>query len=159
MPATVTLGSTTLAAAVMADDDRVKLVSVSDVRPGLCLYLQDAAGRGELTTVLSVADVFVKVIRGVGGTKASAHAPALTVWIGRPDQFFMTDPSGAPPDAVPVSPYINTKTGDVFFAQGDSVPVQGTTVVAARWWQKQDTTFDQGALGVRTATPDITAST
>lgn len=159
MAATVTLSSTTLAAAVMADDDRVKLDSTSGVLPGLSLYVQDAAGRGEQMSVLSVAGSFVKVIRGVGATKTGAHAPGLTVWVARPDQLYVQDPSGEPADSVLVSPYINTKTGDVFFAQGDALPVQGTTALTARWWQKQTTVFDVGALGVRTTVLSPTSST
>jgi hypothetical protein len=77
------------------------------------------------------------------------------VYIARADQLYSTDPYGRPPEAIPVSPWINVRTGDVFFAQGDTLPVgQGD-----RWWQKQTTTREAGALGVRVTTVTPESST
>lgn len=151
MPATVTLNTTTLAAPVSATARQVKLASTAGVLPGYRLY----ADR-ELMAVVSLGvDPWVNVRRGVDGTATSAHTSSVTVTIGTADQFYQSDPVGAPPSAVQVSPYINVLTGDVWYAQGDALP-EGN---ANRWWQKQATTYTAGALGVRVATSSPTSST
>lgn len=151
MPATVTLPTTTLAATVGASDVLVKLASTSGVYPGLCLFVD-----GELMLVQGLdVDPWVRVKRGVGAGQANGHVSLLTVYIGRPDQFYLIDPVGRPPAVIPVSPYINTRNGTVWFAQGDAFPPN----IANRWWQKQTTTYGQTDFGVRTVTTDVSSST
>lgn len=151
MPATVTLATTTLEAPLDAQSSRVKLTSTSGVGPGLRLYVD-----GELLTVVRVdVDPWVVVLRGQEGSKQTSHPSGFTVYIGRGEQFYQYDPVGRPPDAVPVSPWINVQNGSVWFAQGDTQP----DGISDRWWQIQRTTYDQGPLGVRVKTQDPTAST
>lgn len=151
MPATVTLPSTTLGVGVADKDTLVSLVSTSGVYTGLRLYID-----GELMKVVSLdVDPWVRVIRGVDGTAAAPHPSTATVYVGRGDQFYQSDPTGRPPAAIPVSPYINVINGAVWFAQGDIAP----SVSANRWWQKQTAIYTLNPLGIRTATLDPTTST
>lgn len=151
MPATVTLVTTTLAETLDAGSDRVRLASTAGVLVGMRLYAD-----GELMTVRALLpDPWVLVLRGQGSTRTQPHASALTVYIGRGDQFYDKDPVGRPPEAIEVSPWINLRNGNVWFAQGDTDP----TGRADRWWQLARTTYDQGPLGVRVKTQDPTAST
>jgi hypothetical protein len=151
MPATVTLSTTTLAVSVGVSDTRIKVGSTSGLTPGTRLYVD-----GEQMRFVSVdVDPWINVRRGVDGTASAAHPSSATVYIGRADQFYSIDPTGRPPDVIPVSPYINVINGSVWFAQGDSQP-DGQ---ANRWWQKVTNTYGTGALGVRTTTQDPTAST
>lgn len=151
MPATVTLTTTTLAETLDAVSDRVKLASTTGVLPGVRLYVD-----GELMTVRSLGvSPWVLVLRGQGSTRTQPHASELTVYVGQGNQFYEKDPVGRPPEAVEVSPWINLRNGNVWFAQGDVDPVGR----ADRWWQIQRTTYDQGPLGVRIKTPDPLSST
>ncbi len=160
MPATATLGLTTLAAALGRDDQSVLLASTSGVVVGQYLYVLDSGGPGELMFVRAFGPGgTVLVNRGQDGTRTAPHSPGSTVYVGRGDQFYRFDPSGQPMDSVLVSPWINTRTGGIWFPQGDSVPTVGTQAVAQRWWQLQTPTFDQGPLGVRTTTLNPTSGT
>jgi hypothetical protein len=150
MPSTDTLGTTTLAVPVGSGDTRIKLTSTSGIRPGLFLFFD-----GELVLVNRLdVDPYVIVKRGVEGSSAVPHVPLVTVYIGRGDQFYASDPVGRPPASFPVSPYINVINGSVWLAQGDAnVPTSN------RWWQKQTITHTVGPLGVLVPAPDITVST
>jgi len=150
MPATVTLATATLTYGIGAGDDEVTLSSVSDVVLGYCLWMDR-----ELLKVNRLVDGTnrVKVTRGVGGTAGAPHSSSAPVTIGRPDWFYSSDPVGAPPDAVLVSPYINALNGKTFVAQGN---VGGSS---ARWWEESITTRGTGPLGVRTAEVAPSAST
>jgi hypothetical protein len=151
MPATVTLSTTTLLEGVGAGDRQVRVASTSGLTPGKRLFFSS-----ELATVVSLGvGTWVNVLRGVDGTAAQPHDAGETIIIGRADQFYGSDPVGAPPEAIPVSPYVNVINGSVWFAQGDTLP----TGQALRWWQKQSATYGVGALGVRTVTLDPTSST
>jgi hypothetical protein len=86
------------------------------------------------------------VRRGVDGTLATKHTAAVPVFIGSGENFFSTDPQGAPAFASLVLPYINVRSGDIFFPQGDDDPKASQ----ARWWQKMIVVYDHGALGYRT---------
>jgi hypothetical protein len=150
MPATVTLGTTTLGAPVGPSDDEIKVASTSGIRTGMRLFVS-----GELMEVLRLGvDPFVKVRRGVDSTRSVAHPSAATVYVGQAHQFYTRDPVGRPPAAIEVSPWINVLNGKVWFAQGDTMP--GAT--ADRWWQEQAVARGTSALGVRTATYDPTTS-
>lgn len=149
MPATTTLSTTGLVVELKSNETQVKVVSTSGLTPGMALFCE-----GELMTVVSLGvDPWVNVKRGVGGAPATYHEPGATIYIGRPDQFYMVDPTGSPVENILVSPYINTVNGTIWFAQGDSL--EG----AYRWWQKQQTVYGVGPLGVRTYTLDPTSST
>lgn len=141
MPATVTLSTTTLTYGVDPVASKVTLGSVTGVKPGVCLWIDR-----ELMQVRSVSGLVAEVLRGRAGTAASRHSSSALVTIGNADQFYATDPMGSPASAVLVSPYINTFSGKVFLAQGDSLP-EGQTY---RWWQEVTTTYGYGPLGVRT---------
>jgi hypothetical protein len=147
LPATVTLSTTTLAQSVGSGDRQVKVLSTSGLIPGLRLFVD-----GELMTVVSLGiDSWVNVLRGVDGSAAQAHSSGNTIFIGRGDQFYSSDPTGEPPAAVPVDPYINVINGAVFYAQGDSL--------TKRWWQKRTTTYEIGALGIPHEVNDPASST
>ena len=151
MPATVTLAVTSLSLPVGPSDGQFKLASTTGIVPGLFLWLDK-----ELVRVLSLGiNPWVNVIRGQGGTGGIPHASSVAVYIGRGDQFYSKDPVGRPPEAIHVSPWINTRNGKVWFAQGDTEPPG----VADRWWQEEAVTYDVGALGVRTRTSTPTSST
>lgn len=158
MPATVTLATTTLGQLVHPHEDRIKLASTSGVVIGTRLYCDR-----ELMRVIGVGGAFpdpwVQVSRGVDGTRTTAHSPGATVYVGRADQFYASDPQGEPPDAIPVDPYINVMTGDVWLAQGDAGPVDGIRPIATRMWVKQSTVLAAGALGAATVTSSPTSST
>jgi len=151
MPATVTLSTTTLSAAVGPSDQQVKVASTSDVLPGLMLFIE-----GELMEVTSLGiDTWVNVLRGRDGTAGAAHDSDSTIYIGRADQFFRANPPGVPAEAIPVSPHINVVEGSIWFARGDTLPEGQSN----RWWQKQSVSYTEGPLGVRVETLDPTAST
>lgn len=153
MPATVTLSTTTLAESIDAFAKQIKVADASGILPGYRLWMD-----AELLSVVSLgiatsAYTQVNVLRGVDGSAAAPHSSAATITIGRADQFYSSNPVGAPPSAIPVSPYINVVNGSVWYAQGDS---EGG---GNRWWQQQQTTYSVGALGVRQAVQDPTSST
>lgn len=151
MPATVTLATTTLSEAVSASAGQIKVASTSGLTPGTRLFLD-----GELLSVVSLSvDPWVNVIRGVDGTGGLSHVAPSTIYIGRGDQFQSRNPTGRPPDAIPVSPWINVTNGTVWFAVGDTSANQ----TGDRWWQQQTTTYSTGPLGYPVKTLDPTVST
>jgi hypothetical protein len=151
MPATVTLGTTALSAEAAPSDRQVKVVSTSGLATGTRLFVDS-----EMMTVAGFGvGNWVNVLRGVDGTAAQLHDAGATAWIGRADQFFSSDPVGAPRDAILVSPHINTTNGAIWFALGDGTPEGQTN----RWWSKQSTTHSIGALGVNAIAVDPQSST
>ena len=152
MPATVTLSTTTLLAPLDEHEGVVTLASVSGLFPGYRLYVDR-----ELMSVLRVGvGTQVHVNRGVDGTKGAIHVSGSTVTIGQAHQFYGKDPVGSPPEAIPVSPWINVVNGKFWYAQGDPTPAGGNV---ARWWQERTATYGTGPLGVRTVTYNPTSST
>lgn len=151
MPATVTLGTTTLTDAVSPTDGQIKVATTAGILPGMCLYFD-----GELVKVLRLGvDPLVFVTRGEGSSPALPHASGCIVYIGQPHQFYRQDPTGRPNASIAVSPYINVRNGSLWFAQGDATPSN----TANRWWQKQTATYGVGALGVRSIVLDPESST
>lgn len=151
MPAAVTLASTTLTYGVEKGTGEIVLSSVSDIVVGYRLWIDR-----ELMKVKALSGgTRVQVFRGVDGTAASRHSSSAVVTIGRADQFYATDPMGAPGEVILVSPYINVINGKTWYAQGDSLPVGLTN----RWWQEVTPTFGAGALGVRTFESTPSSST
>ena len=158
MAATVTLASTTLAAVVNESDTAVNVASTTGISKGIGLFVEN-----ELMSVVSVGlpsgnGTMVNVLRGRGATAQRRHSNGATVYIGRPDQFYSTDPVGTPGTVVQVSPYINTTNGTVWFPQGDEVPGSSNTSPQPRWWQLVTNTPGIGDLGVRTTTQTPTSS-
>lgn len=154
MPATVTLSTTTLIEGVSATPRTIKVASASGVVIGRRLYIDKELMAVTALVVSTTAYTLVQVTRGVDGTSSAPHSSSSVVTIGQPDQFYHVDPLGAPPNAIPVSPYINVRNGKVWFAQGDTQP-DGQTV---RWWQEVTTTYGFGALGYRTQVKVPTSS-
>ena len=149
MPATYVLSTTTFAAPVGKFDPQVKVASTSGLAAGSRLFSDR-----ELMQVVSLGvSTLVNVRRGVDGTASDSHGTDVTVYKGEADQFFSFDPQGRPREDLLVSPHINVRTGDVWFAQGDG------SADGQRWWQKQSIGHDVGPLGVRTTTPDVSSST
>ena len=152
MASTVTLATTTLTNRVDAKDNELVLASYSGIYPGLRLFIDK-----ELMNVESVRPDSrgVRVRRGHGGTAAVPHSSSAVVTIGTADQFYMTDPVGAPGESTPVAPYINVLNGKVFYAQGDAQP----TGLTFRWWQEVTTTYSTGPFGVRVSESSPSSST
>ena len=149
MPATITLGMRTLAAAVSCDDRQWTLSSVTGLAKGTRLYVgQELVAIEQPAT--PVSNVIV-VNRGVDGTIASAHPAGATLYVGTGDQFYLSDPMGTPPNPIPVSPYINVVTGTVWGVTGDETgPGAG-----ARVWTVVTNVPGSGAVGVRTTTTTL----
>jgi hypothetical protein len=148
----VTLASTTLNRPVSASDTVLLLASRDGVLVGKRLV---ADGESMIVRDVSLPSTFVTVSRGADGTGGVAHANGATVWVAEGYQLYDRDPFGLAPTEVLVSPWLNIKDWGVFFAQGDAAGPGNQ----ARWWQKQEPTYGQGALGVRTVTLDPTAGT
>lgn len=155
MAATNTLATTTLVEAVSPSATSIKVASSSGLVAGVRLWvdkeLMSVSGLGVPTSTYAT----VNVKRGVDGTSSHRHSATAVITYGRADQFYQTDPQGAPPQEVFVSPHINVLTGTVWFAQGDSNPLNGNV----RWWQQQTTTYGIGPMGVGTVTLTPTSST
>ena len=150
MPATTTLSTTTLLEGVDAANRQVRVASTSGLTAGIRLFIG-----GELMEVVSLGvDPWVNVRRGVDGTAGTPHDSLETIYIGRADQFYSQDPIGAPPAAIPVSPYINVINGTIWFSQGNAGDVP-----SMRWWQKQTVTYGVASLGVLSTTLNPTSST
>lgn len=148
----VTLASVTLARPIGRDDSEVFLSSLSGLKPGQRLYVD----RESMEFIRDLGDRAL-VGRGRDGTGAATHANGSVVWVANPNELYEYDPQGLPPTELLVSPWINVRTGDVFFAQGDAVGAGASTI--QRHWVKQITTWTPGALGIVTVTQDPVAST
>jgi hypothetical protein len=151
MAATFTLPSTTLVNAMGRDENLILLASVANIFPDLKthLYITEFLAPGECVQALEFGAVsgWVKVKRGVN-TASMPHSSGAQVFVATPDQLFACDPWGAPMSSPYVVPWINIVNGNVWWPYGDEVPEGLTT----RWWQRQTTIADVGALGVRTFT-------
>lgn len=154
MPATVTLATTTLQEGVSASARQIKVASSSGITAGIRLYIDRELLSAVSLGVATANYTQVNVRRGVDGTTATPHSSTAVITIGRGDQFYDSDPVGAPPSEIPVSPYINVLNGKVWYARGDTGP--GQTV---RWWQERTTTYDVGPLGVNVTSSSPTTST
>jgi hypothetical protein len=147
--ATVSLSTTTFSNTVEPADSRVILASTSGITPGVRLYVdRELMAVDRLTGIGNEA----VVLRGIEGTAASRHATNSTIYIGRGDQFYSSDPIGLPPAILPVYPYINVLTGVVWVAQGDEVGAGN----AGRIWAPITLAMARdgvGAYQVTTTTP------
>lgn len=150
MAALATLPNTTFAQDVGVNDSTVALTSVADVTVGLFLVSgaesMKVIGFGPLSGM-------VTVLRGRSGTASRPHASTDVVWIGRGDQFYEQDPTGAPQSGPAVAPWINTLNGNVWW------PLNNTTDTSGRW-QITTVSYTTGPLGVATVTfnPSVTGT-
>lgn len=159
MAATVTLSSTVLQTGVGPSDSFVNLLSVANVAPGLFLWIDQEFMKVTSIGLPSNGGTNVNVLRGRGGKGSSRHSSSATVYIGRGDQFYSADPSGAPPAIVLVTPHINTTNGNVWLPQGDDQPsLAGGGTNSYRWWQLLQNIPGYGSLGIRNSTPNPPSS-
>lgn len=129
------LSSTTLAAAVDATSERIKLTSATGVSAGTYLFTD-----GELLVVVAMNGVFADVRRGQGGTAGTPHASGVTVYLGTANQFYNVDPAGDPPNPPLTTPWINVVENRMWAVNSASDPtawvqtvagaITGTTVTA-----------------------------
>lgn len=128
---TTTLTQTTLGAAVDAVSTTVKVASITNITK---------TGGGAVDTILMIdneamavtkqpaaGQLQVEVMRGLYGTKATAHVNGRVVLLGRPREFYVSDPSGAIATAdLDVTPRINVPTSNQWVAPVDHwIPGQG----------------------------------
>lgn len=147
--ATETLATVTLNLTVTQGERHWALSSMSGVVPGMRLYVgQELAAVEQINQPVSGV---VVVRRGVDGTIATAHPAGSSLYLGRGDQFYQTDPLGTPPNPILVYPWINAVSGVIWGVTGDESGV-GTL---ARVWTPFTTVPNIGALGVRTVTTTV----
>ena len=137
---TETLATTTTAAQVNPGDSIVTLASLAGVTTSSFLYIDE-----ELLGVerFGVGNSVV-CIRGVEGTATALHGSGSIVYIGRGDQFYVTDPIAVPLSPPPVLPYINLRNGKFWQPVGDETGPS----MNARYWQEQITVPLVSSLGV-----------
>lgn len=142
------LATTTLSVEVLPSDALIQVASTSGMTPGVRLF----HGQELMAVIRLGIRTQVYVQRGVDGTRTTAHPSSATLHIGRADEFYDSDPIGPPSGGVPVTPWINVRTGDQWTPQGDDTGLN-------RWWAKTDFTHGVGALGVRQTTAAATTVT
>lgn len=143
--ATTTLSTTTIIVTIESSDTKIQLASLTGVTPGMLLYCDRELMRVVAPTGIGTG---VSVLRGVSGTVTRRHGSSQAVYIGRPDQFYMTDPMGTPAPEPLVTPHINVINGVIWAVQGDDTGPGAD----ARSWQPVTTTQTIGPLGVRVNT-------
>lgn len=83
---------------------------------GSLLFIEDGNGGGSVSESMMVTGVngtTISVARGAFSTTANPHLSGAVVFVGRPDQFYTVEPSGAcTAGNTLVTPYINVKTGN-----------------------------------------------
>ena len=145
MVALYTLATTTFASNVGMLDTQVNLTSTTGIVPGIRLFANRECFAVEKLTGIGN---YAIVRRGVDSTETRVHNTQETVYIARPDQLFVTDPTGIPLAGVYSNPHINVTNGVIWVVQGDD----SGPGVYARSWQQVTTTQAAGPLGVRTNT-------
>lgn len=116
-----TMQSTTLTGAVSATTRQIPLTSVTYViapGPPTFPYTVLFCDR-EAMAVLGVTNGVASVIRGIMGTKATAHSSGQTVWVGPGNVFGTVDPSGQFPSGDDIYlPRVVIPTGNVWNDDG-----------------------------------------
>jgi hypothetical protein len=131
-----TLNSTTLAAAVLVTDDRIKLTSGSTVAVGQMAYVAKEAML--FLALVSAADTTLWLVqRGYSGTPQLAHNSGATIKTGPQNYFGMFDPAGAA-DATKILalPLLNVLSGNAFDVNASAwrqVGTNGVTQGTAVW--------------------------
>lgn len=124
------LSTTTLAAAVAASASQIALASTSAVSVGDLLFVDGEA----MAVVGLISPANVTVMRGAAGTKGLDHATSLTVYVGKPHQFYSQDPVGKPPLNPQNTPWINLRTGAIWTVSGSAwvqtVSLTGATLTS-----------------------------
>ena len=129
-PLAVTLNATTLAAAVLVTDDRIKLASGATVVVGQMGYC-DREAFLFLAQVSPTDPTVWLVTRGYSGTPAEAHNSGANVKTGPQHHFLMFNPAGAANAANVIAlPVINVLTGDAFDINAGAWRQVGTGGVA-----------------------------
>jgi hypothetical protein len=153
----MSLPTTTLVNTVGSSDLTVQLTSATAVtQSGMWLFMD---GEAMATTALPNADGTVRVSRGVGGSRAVAHASGVTIYIGQSFQFYNQDPEGQPPTNPAVTPWINVVNGNIWTVSGgawvnsaaSSGTVTSVSVATANGFA--------GTVATSTTTPAITVKT
>lgn len=145
------LNSATLAFPVSSgSQDNLRLSSVANISKGDLIAIVGPDGLVKEAVSVKAMPIagtdFVRVTRGVAGTRATSHQMGCTVYTGTPSYFESRDPHGIPQGFPRANPWINLKNGNVWFAIGDSV---GTNV-GGKYWQLQTPNYQRGALGINT---------
>jgi hypothetical protein len=135
--------STTLSAAIGASDTSVTVASATgilaagnlgEIRTNIYVDREDMA-------VLTVTGTVLTVIRGISGSRVSAHVSGAKVWHGPPNYFNDGDYVGACTASAQINlPRIAVMTGNVWsclsgiwtsFGDNSALPTVGTTVASA----------------------------
>lgn len=146
----IQLTQTTLLAAVDRTSNTIRVASTTNITVanggGTATYLMINNEFMWVTKQPVVGGLQVDVVRGMGGTRANQHANGSTVLIGRPNQFYFVDPSGAVTIAnIDVLPRINVPTSNQWLApvdrwipgngnpgnSGSPLPTQASAAVAS----------------------------
>lgn len=121
------LTATTLSAAVTSTQKTVTLASATNVSAGVDLYID-----AELMRVLGVATgttTTFNVLRGQGGTATVSHASGAGVYVGPPNYFSQTDPSGTCTRTSEVAlPRIVPKSGSIYECSGNGAGSMWTLI-------------------------------
>src|SRR5262245_4100365 len=118
----VTTNDTTLAAAVLPTDDRIRLTSGTTVARGQIAY----AARESMLILgqVSATDTTLWLVaRGRDGTPTLSHNSGAKVKTGPPEYFTMYDRAGAANAATELAiPLVNVITGNVFDINASALP-------------------------------------
>lgn len=135
--------STTLSAAVAANDGSIPLTSDSGVAAGTYFYVDT-----ELMQAISEIGTSSRwnVRRGLGNGKTGqvAHATGSRVWLGSGDSFKTVDAGGVCTTEL-YSPWINTKNGRMWECEASTWMQWSSDPVFVREFTVRDS-FDQGYL-------------
>lgn len=110
-----TLTKTTLSAAISSSATTLQLASATGITVGTNAYTTGLVIDTEYIVIIANpgGSTTYSVLRGQGGTKASAHSASTMVLAGRPSWFVAFDPSGTCVLAnVVATPIVNYKTGN-----------------------------------------------
>jgi len=152
-----TVTSTTLSSAVAATDSIINVASATGITadPQTTLYIDR-----EVMPVVSVSGTAITVRRTA---RATAHISGAVVWVGRPNWFRSTDPSGACTVTTEhVHPWVNTATGSVWYCSGGRWNPVGDNYVFISpgncWMTAATTTISTGPALVRAAANNLVLS-
>jgi len=119
-----TMVSTTLTAAISATTQQVPVASATgfnDLNPPSFIQTVLFCDREAMVLTQNINSLVATVQRGALGTTATGHASGATVYVGKPNQYGLSDPSGvfnAPGDAY--LPLVVIPTGKIWNNTGGS---------------------------------------
>lgn len=126
-----TLTQTTLLSAVDETSNTIRVASISNILVanggGIETYMMINNEFFWVSKQPAVGTLQVDVVRGMQGTRANKHLSGSVVLIGRPNQFFFVDPSGAvDPNDIDVLPRVNVPSSNQWIANANKwVPGMG----------------------------------